>query len=113
MIKGEIWWARLPAPRRSEPGKARPVLVVQADTFNKSAIDTIICAVITSNLNLAKAPANILLEKADSGLEKSSVINFSQIITLDKSFFTQFISMLPKSILAKVNRSLKIVLDLE
>jgi len=113
MIKGEIWWARLPAPRGSEPGKARPVLVIQADPFNKSAIDTVICAVITSNLNLAKAPANILMEKTDSGLDKSSVINFSQIITLDKSFFTQFVSMLPKVMLTKINCSLKIVLDIE
>jgi len=113
MIKGEIWWAQLPAPRGSEPGKARPVLVIQADTFNKSAINTIICAVITSNTSLAKAPANILLEKADSGLDKSSVINFSQIITLDKSFFTKYVSMLSKTFLTKVNSSLKIVLDIE
>lgn len=113
MIRGEIWWAQLPAPRGSEPGKARPVLVIQADTFNQSAINTIICAVITSNTNLTKSPANILLEKSDSGLEKSSVINFSQLITVDKSFFTEYVSMLPKKILTKINTSLKIVLDIE
>ena len=113
MIKGEIWWAILPEPRGSEPGKTRPVLVIQADTFNRSAIKTVICAPITSNTSLANAPGNMLLEKADSGLEKTSAINFSQILTIDKSYFTQIVSMLPKNIIKKVNQSLKIVLDIE
>ena len=113
MIKGEIWWANLPIPRGSEPGKNRPVLVIQADTFNRSAIQTIICAAITTNISLAYAPGNILLEKSDSGLEKPSAINFSQILTIDKGYFTELVSMLPKNILKKVNQSLKMVLDIE
>jgi len=113
MIKGEIWWAEFPPPRSSELGKSRPVLVIQGDNFNRSAISTVICAAISSNTKLADAPANILLEKHDSGLEKSSVINFSQIITLDKSFFTKFVSMLPKSMLIKANKSIKLILDLD
>jgi mRNA interferase MazF len=56
---------------------------------------------------LAKAPPNIMLETAVSGLEKTSVINFSQIITLDKSFFIKQVSMLPKNILEKINAGLK------
>ncbi|MFZ2418640.1 MAG: type II toxin-antitoxin system PemK/MazF family toxin, partial [Smithellaceae bacterium] len=96
MIRGEIWCAKLPSPRGSEPGKTRPVLVIQADSFNRSAINTVICAVITSNTNLAASPGNILLEKSESGLDKTSVINFSQIITLDKSYFTEMVSMLSK-----------------
>ncbi len=113
MIKGEIWWAKLPSPRGSEPAKTRPVLVIQGDNFNRSTINTVICAVITSNTNLASAPANILVEKADSGLEKSSVINFSQIMTLDKTFLVQIVSMLPKPVLSKVNRSIKQIFDIE
>ena len=54
--RGEIWWADLPAARRSEPAYRRPVLVVQADSFNRSRIHTVIVAVITSNLALAQAP---------------------------------------------------------
>ena len=76
MIKGEIWWAKLPSPRGSEPAKKRPVLIIQGDEFNTSKINTVICAVITSNLQLSKSPPNILLEKAHSHLQKSSVINF-------------------------------------
>ena len=99
MVKGEIWWAVLPSPRGSEPAKKRPVLVIQGDDFNSSSINTIICAAITSNMMLAKAPPNILLEKAHSKLEKSSVVNFSQILTVDKSFFTKMVCMLPISFL--------------
>ncbi|NQT58632.1 MAG: type II toxin-antitoxin system PemK/MazF family toxin [Bacteroidetes bacterium] len=113
MIKGEIWWAKLPSPRGSEPGKIRPVLIIQAGTFNRSSISTIICAVITSNTALTNAPANILLEKSNSHLEKTSVINFSQIITIDKSYFTQFIAMLPQQILTKINHSIKLIFDVE
>ena len=112
MMRGEIWWAKLPPPRGSEPGKTRPVVIIQADTFNRSAINTIICAVITSNTDLSNAPANILIEKSDSGLEKTSVINFSQIFTIDKSYFTQHVSMLPKPILFQVNRSIKMVFEI-
>ncbi len=113
MIKGEIWWASLPSPRGSEPGKTRPVVVIQGDSFNRSSINTVVCAVITSNISLANAPGNILLEKADSGLEKSSVINFSQILTLDKAYLTQMVSMLSKPQIQKINKSLKVIFDIE
>jgi mRNA interferase MazF len=89
MVKGEIWWAHLPSPRGSEPAKRRPVLIIQGNDFNASKINTIICAVITSNILLAKTPPNILLETAHSHLEKISVINISQIFTVDRSFFIQ------------------------
>lgn len=56
MIKGEIWWVELPSPRGCEPGKKRPVLIIQVDTFNRSTINTIICVVITSNTHLSHAP---------------------------------------------------------
>ena len=113
MIKGEIWWATQPSPRGSEPGKTRPVVVIQGDSFNRSSIQTVLCAVITSNIGLSNAPANILLEKADSGLERSSVINFSQILTLDKTYFIQLVSMLSKSQIQKINKSLKVIFDID
>ena len=63
MNRNEIWWAQLRSPRLSEPGKKRPVLILQADNFNKSNIKTIICAAITSNTKLSGSPGNILLNK--------------------------------------------------
>ena len=112
MIKGEIWWALLPSARGSEPAKRRPVLVIQGDDFNASKINTVICAVITSNLQLAKSPPNMLLEKAYSCLQKSSVVNFSQIMTIDKSYFTEMVAMLPKQFLQQINKALKTVFDI-
>jgi mRNA interferase MazF len=113
MIKGEIWWAVLPSPRGSEPAKKRPVLVVQGDDYNRSNINTVICAVITSNISLANKSPNILLEKSDSGLTKTSVINFSQIITIDKSYLTEWVFMLSKQIISKIDNSLKIIFDIK
>jgi len=112
MVRGEIWWANLPMPKGSMPGKRRPVLIIQGDSFNQSSINTIICAVISSNTELASLPGNLLLEKAVSGLEKTAAINFSQITTIDKTDLTELVSMLPKSIIEKINNCLKMVLDL-
>jgi mRNA interferase MazF len=111
LIRGEIWWAELPPPRGSEPAKRRPVLVIQGDIYNRSALNTVICVALTSNTELAKAPPNFLLEKAFSGLDKTSVVNFSQITAIDKSFFIQQVSMLPKNIIAKIDAGIKQMLD--
>ena len=89
MKRGEIWWASLPEPVGSEPGFRRPVLVIQSDDFNRSRIATVIALVITSNLKLAMAPGNVLLPSNATGLSKDSVANVSQVITIDKSFFTE------------------------
>jgi mRNA interferase MazF len=112
MVRGEIWWANLPPPAGSAPAKRRPVLVIQSDSFNASAINTVICAMVTSNMDLAGLPGNVVLEKAVSGLDKSSVINFSQIATLDKSDVTDFVRMLPKSSMQKINTAIQQVLDI-
>jgi mRNA interferase MazF len=110
--RGEIWWANLPAPQASEPGFKRPVLIIQSDTFNKSTIKTVIAVVITSNTKLADAPGNILLEKKQSGLPKSSVINISQVITLDKSFLQKRVKVVSRKVLEQVEYGLKLVMAL-
>ncbi len=112
MIRGEIWWASLPKPRGSEPSKTRPVVILQSDAFNKSKISTVICAVIRSNLELAKSPGNILLKRADSKLEKPSVINISQIVTLDKQHLVRKVSMLSSILSSQINKSIQLILDL-
>jgi len=112
MLRGEIWWANLPPPKGSKPAKRRPVLIIQGDSFNRSKISTIICAAITSNIELSSLPGNMMLEKSVSGLDKPSVVNFSQITTLDKTDLTEQVSMLPKPMLDKVNNCLKILLEM-
>jgi mRNA interferase MazF len=112
MVRGEIWWANLSRPIGSEPAKRRPVLIIQGDRFNLSRISTVICAVITSNTELASLPGNLLLEKSVSGLDKTSAVNFSQITSIDKADLTKQVTMLPKSMLEKVDKCLKLVLEI-
>ena len=87
MKRGDIWWASLEQPRGSEPGYRRPVLIVQANAFNESRISTVLVAVISSNLALAEAPGNVRISKSDSKLSKASVVNVSQLLTLDRNIY--------------------------
>lgn len=113
MIKrGEIWWAELSEPRGSEPGYRRPVLVVQANPFNRSGIATVIVVAITSNLSLADAPGNVQLPCQDSKLPRESVANVSQVLTLDKRFLTERVGRLSDRLLESVESGLRQVLAL-
>lgn len=110
--RGEIWWADLPEPRRSEPGFRRPVLVVQAESFNRSRIQTVIVTVITSNLELADAPGNVILPARSSGLPRDSVINVSQVFTLDRHFLIEHAGTLTERLQTAVDRGLRTALGL-
>ncbi|MEA1923390.1 MAG: type II toxin-antitoxin system PemK/MazF family toxin [Pseudomonadota bacterium] len=112
MKRGEIWWAEIPDPEGSSPGYRRPMLIVQANEFNKSKINTVIAAVITTNIRLADAPGNILLSRKKSKLPKDSVINISQIVTVDKSFLTEKITALSPELIVRVDEGMRLVLQL-
>ena len=112
MYRGEIWWANLPEPVGSEPGYRRPVLVIQDDTFTQSRINTIIVVIITTNIKLAAAPGNVLLPREASGLPKDSVINVSQIVTLDKTFLVQCVGSLPVYLQEQVDEGIRTILYL-
>lgn len=112
MIRGEIWWADLPDPRGSEPGFRRPVLVIQANSFNRSRIQTVIVAVISSNRRLADAPGNVLVPAHASGLARDSVVNVSQLITLDRSFLTEAVGRISERVMSEVVAGLRLVLEL-
>jgi mRNA interferase MazF len=112
MYRGEIWWANLPEPIGSEPGYNRPVLVIQDDTFTQSNINTVIVVIITSNLNLAAAPGNVLLPRAASGLPKDSVVNVSQILTLDKKFLVERIGSIPNRLQSEIDDGIRTILYL-
>lgn len=95
--------ANLPDPVGSGPGYRRPVLIIQSDSFNRSRINTVVVAVITGNLELAGAPGNILLSTRFSGLPKTSVVNVSQILTLDKNLLLEFVQVLSKRKMEQVD----------
>lgn len=91
MLRGDIWWADLPVPEGAGPGYRRPVLVMQADSFNSSRISTVVTVVMSSNLRLAAAPGNVVVPIQESGLLHDSVVNVSQIIMVDKQFLTDHV----------------------
>lgn len=110
--RGEIWWAALGRPEGSEPGYRRPVVILQIDEFNESPIRTVVVATLTSNTRLAQAPGNVLCRRRDTGLSKPSVVNVSQVATIDKSRLLERAGTLPVRFLAQVEDGLRLVLGL-
>ncbi|MBC8423633.1 type II toxin-antitoxin system PemK/MazF family toxin [bacterium] len=112
MKRGEIWWARIPVPSVSEPGYRRPVVIVSADAYNRSGISTVLAAAITANLGRESAPGNVRLAKRDSGLPRPSVVNITQLMTLDKRMLGEKVKRLPPAVLAKIDTGLLQALSL-
>jgi len=109
--RGEIWWADLAEPQGSEPGFRRPLLIVQAEAFNRSRIATTIAVALTSNLALVDAPGNVLLPKRASGLPKDSIANVSQVVTVGRDVLTERTGKLSAELMAAVNTGLRLVLS--
>ncbi len=112
VTRGQIWWANLPEPKGPETGHRRPVLIVQSDAFNRSRIQTVVVIAITSNMRLAAAPGNVSLTRRQTGLTRDSVINVSQILTLDKRFLAESVGMVSEVVLGQVEEGLQLVLGL-
>jgi mRNA interferase MazF len=110
--RGEIWWADLLVPTGSEPGYRRPVVVIQADAYNRSRVKTVIVAALTSNVALAKVPGNVLLKASESGLGKDSVINVTQVLTLNRDVLTERAGTVPGELMVALEEGLRRVLDL-
>ena len=112
MERGEIWWAGLARPRRSEPDHRRPVLVVQSDDFNRSSIATAVVVAITTNMSLAFAPGNVVCRPKSTGLPRPSVINVSQVATVDRQALTERIGRVSEPMMQQVDDGLRLVLAL-
>ena len=109
--RGEIWWADLAAPTGSGPGYRRPVVVISADSFNRSRIATVTVAMVSSNTALAAAPGNVALAAGTVGLDKDSVVNVSQLATLDRRYLTERVGRLDLTAQGRVNDGLRMALD--
>jgi mRNA interferase MazF len=112
MKRGEVWWADMPEPAASEPGFRRPVLILQSDQFNRSRINTVVAAAITSNIKLKMAPGTVTLSRKAVGLDRESVINVSQLITLDKSFLNDRVGKISAAKMQEVDAGVRLVLAL-
>lgn len=112
MRRGELWWAALGEPSGSEPGLKRPVLILQSDSFNASAIQTIVIVPLTSNLKLAAAPGNLRCAPRDTGLARPSVANVSQIAAIDRRRLRERIGSVPQALLERVEEGVRLLLEL-
>ena len=110
--RGEIWWADLPDPRGSDPGFRRPVLIVQADSFNRSKIRTVLGVALSANPILADMPGTVLIKADTGGLPRDSVANVTQIVTVDRVFLRERVGRLPGKILREIDQGLLLVLSL-
>jgi len=111
--QGDIYRLPMAEPEGSEPGYTHPVVVIQNDAFNMSGIKTTAVCVITSNIRFAKSPGNVALKKGAGGLVKSTVVNVSQIFTVDKRFLQEaiFIGRLPMGIVNKIVDGIKLLIE--
>lgn len=112
MRRGEVWWTDFGRPFGSEPGYRRPALVLQADSFNKSKLATVLVVPLSRNLELAAAPGNVLCRPRDTGLPKPSVANVSQLTVADRRRLVEKAGSLPGVLLKEVENGLRLVLGL-
>jgi mRNA interferase MazF len=110
--RGCVYWIDLAEPEGSRPAKRRPVLVIQAESFNKSRLATALVAVITSNTDLAAMPGNVFLPASTSGLPRDSVVNVTALVTVNKVDLEGSVGRLPPQLLKSVELGLRRVLDL-
>jgi len=109
--QGDIFWVDLGKPSGSEPGSKHPHMVVQNNLFNKSRINTVVVCTLTSNLRRAKAPGNILLDPGEANLPEQSVINISQLYTVDKRDLTEKIGTLSDQRVQEVLEGIHLLLE--
>ncbi len=110
--RGTIYWVDLAEPTGSEPGFRRPAVIVQADDFNRSLIGTTVVALLTPNLALADAPGNVTVRARESRLPRDSVINVSQLYTVDKTMLGELCARLSDRRMRAVDAGLRLALGL-
>jgi mRNA interferase MazF len=109
--QGEIYWVDLGDPGGSEPGYRHPHVVVQNNVFNHSRINTVVVCALTSNLKRAAVPGNVLLNKGEANLKKDSVVNISQVVTVNKSDLIERIGTLPVARINQIVAGLKLLIE--
>jgi mRNA interferase MazF len=112
MRQGEVYWLRFTGAGSELRGR-RPAVVVQHDRFNRSAIRTTIVAAVTSNLRLATMPGNVRLRKGEANLPGPSVVNVSQVLTIDRARLTERLGTLGTARLSDVLRGLALLFGIE
>jgi len=109
--QGEIYWVDLGEPSGSEPGYKHPHVVIQNNIFNSSNINTAVVCSLTTNLIRAKAPGNVALDKGEANLPRESVVNISQIYTVNKNDLTEKIGQVSEKRMKEILEGLKLLIE--
>jgi mRNA interferase MazF len=109
--QGDVVWVNLPAARGSAPAGRRPAVVLQHDRFNRTRINTTVVVAITSNLKYGLLPGNVRLRRGEGGLPRRSVVNVTQIATIDRSDIETAAGRLSQPRLAQVWDGVRLVLE--
>jgi mRNA interferase MazF len=112
IARGELWWSDLGIPDGSEPGYRRPVLVISGDQYNASRLSTVMIAVVTGATRLASRPGNVTLGSDLSGLPRESIVNVTQLYTLNRARLEERIAALPDWLMQQVDDGLRRALSL-
>lgn len=109
--QGDVYWVELEEPSGSGPGYTHPHVVVQNNLFNQSQIKTVVVCALTSNIKRAEAPGNVLLDKGEANLTKASVVNVTQVFTVDKLQLGEYIGTLSPKHVREVLKGINLLLE--
>lgn len=109
--QGEVYWADPGDPMGSAPGYRRPYVVIQNDAFNQANLRTVLTCALTTNLRLATSPGNVLLDAGEGGLPKQSVVNVSQVVTIDKEYLDERIGILSRARVREILDGLRLLTE--
>ena len=109
--QGDVYWIDFDQPAGSEPGYRHPHVVIQNNIFNHSRINTVVVCSLTSNLKRSDSPGNVTLKKGEADLPKKSVVNISQIFTVNKSDLSEKIGTLSKQRIAQILEGIRLLTE--
>jgi len=111
VYQGEVYWLDFGPAAGSAPAERHPCVVVQGDLFNRSRISTIVVCLITSNLSRARGPGNVALKDGDANLPKESVVNVTQVLTVDKTELADRLGKLPAGTVDAIREGLQLLFE--
>ena len=109
--QGDVFWVELGDQSGSGPGYRHPHVVIQNNVFNQSRIRTVVVCAITSNVRLAAAPGNVRLPRGEANLPKASVVNVSQLYTVDKTDLVEKIGSLSPARMDQVLEGVRLLIE--
>lgn len=113
MQRGDVYWADLPSTTSSRPAYTRPVIIIQAGFLNKSGLNTVLVAILTTNQRAANAPGNVWFEARETHLPEDSVVVMTQLLTIDRNDLRDYVGCVTEVSLQLISSGLKLVLELE